>query len=76
MVALTKVKVGGRGIQPSYKFDYRIGVGLDFLGWSETDKGKASAKTKFNTFSAERSKMANPSKKTCQFVARCGKIAW
>lgn len=70
-VASPSVRVGGRGCKPAYKFDYRVGLGLEYLAWADTDKGKASAKCSLKAFSETKWLLKDVPKKTRAFVRRC-----
>ena len=74
---LTEVtpRQGGRGHKPAYKLDYRIGIGLEYLTWADTDEGKASATNKLRSFATKKWLLKDVPKKTRQFVSRCGAIA-
>ena len=66
---------GGRGALPNYKVDYRIGLGLEFLGWASSEEGMASASSRFATFSKHKWQLQVVEKKTRQFVKRCSVLA-
>ena len=66
---------GGRGALPNYKLDYRIGLGLEFLGWASSEEGMASASSRFATFSKHKWQLQVVEKKTRQFVKRCSVLA-
>ena len=67
--------LSGRGFQPAYKFDYRIGIGLEYLAWLETEEGKASAKSALKAFSAMKWALKDVPKRTRSFVRRCALAA-
>ena len=62
-------------MQPNYKLDYRIALGLEYLSWKETDEGKASAKTCLVSFAKQKWQLEVVEKKQKVFVGRCSTLA-
>ena len=75
LVKMPSTSKGGRGVQPNYKLDYRIALGLEFLEWAETEEGKASAKNSLLSFSKQKWQLEVVEKKQRQFVKRCSTLA-